>query len=54
MFFGEIEPGTIPKHWVNIGSCNGLLLSGNKPLPDPMLTQIYGAIWRHRTTMDYG
>ena len=27
-------------HWslVNIGSCNGLVPSGNKPLPEPMLT----------------
>ena len=29
-------------HWlVNIGSANGLVLSGNKPLPEPVLTQIY-------------
>ena len=28
-------------HWwsVNIGSCNGLVPSGNKPLPKPMLTR---------------
>ena len=32
---------------VNIGSGNGLVLSGNKPLPEPMLTQIFDAIWRH-------
>ena len=31
---------------VNIGSGNGLVPSGNKPLPEPMLTQIYVAIWR--------
>ena len=30
---------------------NGLVSSGNKPLPEPMLTQIYVAIWRHWTTM---
>ena len=24
--------------WVNIGSCNGLLPDGTKPLPEPMLT----------------
>ena len=36
-------------HWwsVNIGSGNGLVPSGNKPLPEPMLTQINVAIWRH-------
>ena len=27
---------------VNIGAGNGLVPSGNKPLPKPMLTQIYG------------
>ena len=34
-------------HWwqVNIGSGNGLVPSGNKPLPEPMLTQTYVAIW---------
>ena len=32
---------------VNIDSGNGLVLSGNKPLPEPMLTQIYDAKWRH-------
>ena len=26
---------------VDIGSGNGLVLSGSKPLPEPMLTQIY-------------
>ena len=36
-------------HWwsVKIGSGNGLVPSGNKPLPERMLTQIYVAIWRH-------
>ena len=32
---------------VNIGSGNGLVPSGNKPLPEPMLTQISVDIWRH-------
>ena len=32
---------------VNIGSGNGLVPWGNKPLPEPMLTQIYVAKWRH-------
>ena len=31
----------------NIGSGNGLVPSGNKPLPDPILTQIPVAIGRH-------
>ena len=33
----------IETHWwkVNAGSGNGLVSSGNKPLPEPMLTQIY-------------
>ena len=40
-------------HWwqVNIGSGNGLVPSGNKPLPEPMLTQIYVTIWLHQATM---
>ena len=31
----------------NIGSGNGLMPSGNEPLPEPMLTKISVAIWRH-------
>ena len=32
---------------VNICSGNGLVLAGNKPLPEPMLTLIYVAMWSH-------
>ena len=32
---------------INIGSGYGLVPSGSKPLPEPMLTQIYIALWRH-------
>ena len=32
---------------VNIGSGNGLVPSGNKLLPEPLLAQIYVVIWRH-------
>ena len=32
---------------INIGSGNVLVSSGNKPLPEPMLTQISVAIWRY-------
>ena len=31
---------------VNICSGNALVPSGNKPLPEPMLTQNYVATWR--------
>ena len=36
------DMNVIGLHWwpVNIGSGNGLVPSGNKPLPEPMLTQI--------------
>ena len=36
-------------HWwsVNIDSGNGLVPSGNRPLPEPMLTQVSLAIWCH-------
>ena len=39
-------------HWwsVNIGSGNGLVPSGNKPLPKPMLTQIS---WRHMVSLGH-
>ena len=32
---------------VNIASGNGLVPSGNKPLPEPVLTKISNAIWCH-------
>ena len=31
----------------NIGSVNSFVTDGTKPLPEPMLTQICIAIWRH-------
>ena len=41
-----------PHLWlVNNVSGNGLMLSGIKPLPEPMLTHVYLAIWHHQTTM---
>ena len=36
---------------VNIGSDNGLVSSGNEPLPEPMLSKITVAVWRHRASM---
>ena len=43
---------TGPRWWlVNIGSGNGLVPPGNNPLPEPILTQFYVAIWRHLTPM---
>ena len=40
------QANVIKHHWweVNSGSGNGLVWSGNKPLPEPMLTQICVAI----------
>ena len=36
-------------HWLqaDISAGNGLVPSGNKPLTEPMLTQIYVSIWHH-------
>ena len=35
-----------PSNWVNIGSGNGVLPDGTKPLAEPMLTyQQYGLEW---------
>ena len=49
--FCEIAPNMNVSglYWwsVNIGSGNGLVPSDNKPLPEPMLTRISVAIWRH-------
>ena len=45
---------TEPTLWqVNIGFGNGLFPSSNKPLPEPMLIQIYNAIWHHKSTMSW-
>ena len=38
---------------LNIGSGNGLVPAGIKLLPEPMLIQIYGGIWRHQVTMNW-
>ena len=42
-------------HWIwltsNIGSGNGLVPSGTKPLPESMLTQIHVTIWCHQAIM---
>ena len=35
----------LPDDEVNIGSGNGLVPSGSKPLPEPVLTQFSVAIW---------
>ena len=42
-------PLTIIHHWLG----NGLVPSSNKPLPEPMLTQLYVAIWDHLATMNW-
>ena len=34
----------VSQNLVNIGSGNGLVMQGNKPLPEPMLTYQYGSI----------
>ena len=36
---------------VKFGSGDGLVPSGNKPLPVPKLTQFYVAMWHHKATM---
>ena len=39
---------TEPSWWyVNIGSGNGLVPSGNKPLAEPMSINIFVAVWCH-------
>ena len=43
------QVNTTTPHWslANIGPGNGLVPSGNKPSPEPMLTYTPVAIWRH-------
>ena len=40
-------PQNLTDDQVNIGSGNGLVPSGNKPLPEPVLTKISKASWCH-------
>ena len=43
---------TSPHWWlVNVGSRNSLVLSGSKPLPEPMLTPSHVAIWCDQASM---
>ena len=44
LFSNELYRAPLKK--ATIGAGNGLV-SGNKPLPQPILTQIYVATWRH-------
>ena len=39
---------------VNISSGNGLVPSGTKPLPEPMLTKFYDAIWVNHNIITVG
>ena len=41
------ESALMPHSWLVNMNLDGLVSSSNKPLPEPMLTQIYSAIWRH-------
>ena len=46
-------PQDLSEWWlVNIGSGNGLVPSGNKPLPEPMLTKYNDAIWHQKVAMN--
>ena len=45
MYFSQIELHLIPLSIVIIGLGNGLMLSGNKPLPEQKLAKI--VIWRN-------
>ena len=52
LLWGCLQMSASESHWwwVNIGSDNGLVASADKPLPEPILTQIYIDIWRHLPT----
>ena len=38
---------------VHIGLGKGLVPSGNNPSNEPMMTQVFIAIWCHKATMSY-
>ena len=38
---------------LHIGLGNGFVMSGNKPLPELMLTQKYITIWHHQAKNTY-
>ena len=37
--------------YINIGSSDGFVPSGKKPLPEPVLTKIDDTLWRHFSTV---
>ena len=49
IFFERWTAQLTRPHWwlLNIGSGKGLVPSGNKPLPEPMLTKFYDTRWQH-------
>ena len=47
-------PEWIPDDLVDGKPGSGLVPPGNKPLPEPVLTKISDAIWRHQATMTCG
>ena len=54
-FFIQFSPKTIPRgpieHKSTLVQVMDCHWTGDKPLPEPMLTQIYDAIWHHWATM---
>ena len=48
-----LPSGECHKTWlmITIGSINGLVPSGNKPLSEAMVTKFYDAIWQHQASM---
>ena len=50
----KLPSGECHKTLVNTSAGNGLVQSGNRPLPEPMLTQSGVAIWQcHYSTVSY-
>ena len=42
--------GLVTQIWINIGSSNGLLPDGSKPLPEPVLTNLAYHQWYRKTS----
>ena len=51
VFFFLISLRFVPKGLIESALVKAWCQTRNKPLPEPMLTKFYDAIWHHKTTM---
>ena len=51
-YYTQMNATGLNFQYVNIGPGDGLVPSGNKPLPEPLLIQVFVATWRHLATIN--